>query len=86
MGLLPAPNRYNQHISMMRTITLHLLKDGSPVAVPVVHNLGPDSEWAHANVYFTNESGDRVHYLVEENSIDIKKLIEASPLKDDDNV
>ena len=70
----------------MRTITLHLLKDASAVSIPLVHDLGPDSEWAHANVYFTNENGDRVHYLVKENSIEIRKLIDALPLKDDNNV
>lgn len=67
----------------MKTITLHLLKDGTPVQV-IDRSLilGPDSEWAHAHVRFQNENGDMQAYLVEETIPEIKALL-ASKLLDE---
>ncbi len=59
----------------MKTITLHLLKGGTPISVPITANLGPDSEWAHANVRFQDENGDMKSYLVEETISEIKTLL-----------
>lgn len=60
----------------MKTITLHLLKDGTPVQVTDKSMiLGPDSEWAHANVRFKDDNGEMKSYLVEETISEIKVLL-----------
>ena len=64
----------------MKTVTLHLQKDGTPVYVPITANLGPDSEWAHANVRFKDENGDMKSYLVEETIPEIKALLASNSL------
>ena len=52
------------------------MKDGTPVQVTDKSMiLGPDSEWAHANVRFKDDNGEMKSYLVEETISEIKVLL-----------
>lgn len=59
----------------MRTIVLHRLSDEAPVNVPITANLGPNSEWDHADVRFRDDNGDIIHYTVKETIPQINELI-----------
>lgn len=64
-----------QENSVMRTIILHLSKDGTPVNVPITAQLGWNAEWEHADVRFQNDDGDIIHYTVQETIPEINNLM-----------